>query len=63
MPKSRQRWVTSLSTSSKRAGIEQQIDALARRQLAGVVLAAEALLAAAQLGAALELREMLDVSI
>ena len=37
------------------AGIEQQLDPLARRQLAGLVLALEALLAAAQFGAALEI--------
>ena len=55
MPKSRQRCVTSLSTSSKRAGIEEQVDALARGQLAGLVLAAR-VLAAAELGAALELQ-------
>ena len=42
------------------AGIEQQVDALARRQLAGLVLPAEALLAAAELGAALEVLEVLD---
>ena len=41
----------------ERAGIEQEVDALARGQLAGLVLAAQALLAAAQLGAALELGE------
>ena len=54
IPKSRQRCVTSLSTSSKVPGIEQQIDALARRQLAGVVLPATADLAAAELGAPFE---------
>ena len=39
----------------ERAGIEQEIDALARRELAGVVLALEAGLAAA------ELREPLEI--
>ena len=38
MPKSRQRWVTSLSTSSNDAGIEQQVDPLARVSLPAVVL-------------------------
>ena len=60
MPKSRQRWVTSLSISSKVPGIEQQIDALARGQLAGVVLLLQPLLAAAQFRAPLEVGEMLD---
>ena len=41
----------------ERAGIEQQLDALARRELAGRVLPVEALLAAAELGAALEIVE------
>jgi hypothetical protein len=41
------------------AGIQQQVDALARRQLAGVVLPAKTLFAAAQLGAAFEIVEML----
>ena len=41
-------------------GIEQQIDALARGQLAGFVLPAEAILAAAQFRAALQLFEMLE---
>ena len=44
----------------ERAGIEQQLDPLARGQLAGVVLALEALLAAAELGAPLEVGEMSD---
>ena len=42
----------------ERAGIEQQVDALARRELAGVVLPLQPLLAAAQLGAPLEVLEM-----
>ena len=42
----------------ERSGIEQQIDPLARRQLAGVVLPFEAILAAAEFGAALEVCEM-----
>ena len=46
----------------ERAGVEQQVDALARRQLAGLVLAAQALLAAAQLGEALEVGETLGRS-
>ena len=41
------------------AGVEQQIDALARRQLAGVVLPLHPIGAAAELGAALELLEIL----
>ena len=44
----------------ERAGIEQEVDALARRQLAGVVLLLEAVFAAAELGAALEILEMFD---
>ena len=47
----------------ERAGIEQQVDALARGQLAGVVLLLQPLLAAAELGAALEVVEILSVSI
>ena len=39
------------------AGVEQKIDALARRQLAGVVLPAQTLFPAAELGAALEAGE------
>ena len=58
IPKSRQRWVTSLSSSSKVPGIEQQLDPLARGQLAGGVLAlCSRVLAAAELGAALEVGE------
>ena len=60
MPKSRQRWVTSLSTSSKEPGIEQEIDPLARRELAGVVLPLQPIVAAAAFGAALEVCEMLE---
>ena len=41
----------------ERARIEQEIDPLARGQLAGLVLAAQPLLAAALLGAAFEIRE------
>jgi len=44
----------------ERARVEQQFDALARRQLAGVVVPLEPLVAAAQLGAAFEIGE--DVS-
>ena len=39
------------------ARIEEQIDAFASRQLAGVVLPAQPLLAAAELGAAFEIGE------
>jgi hypothetical protein len=45
----------------ERAGIEQQVDPLARGQLAGLVLLAQAGLAAAEFGAALELLEMLQL--
>ena len=38
----------------ERAGVEEQLDALAGRQLAAVVLALDALLAAAELGAVLQ---------
>ena len=65
IPKSWQRCVTSASISSKRAGIEQQRDALARRQLAGLVLALEPLLAAAELGTTQQLGKLvgaLDIS-
>ena len=41
----------------ERPGVEEPIDALARRQFAGVVMAAQPLLAAAQLGAAFEIGE------
>jgi hypothetical protein len=41
----------------ERTGIEQQIDALARRQLARLVLAAQPLLAAALLRATFEIGE------
>ena len=49
--------MTSLSISSKVPGVEQQVDALARRQLAGRALALEAFFSASQLGAPLELVE------
>ena len=39
------------------AGVEQEVDALARRQLARVVLPAQPILAAAKFGAALEVGE------
>ena len=61
MPKSRQRWVTNLSISSKVSGSNSRVDALARRQLARVALAAQPLLAAAQLGAALQVVETSDI--
>ena len=57
MPKSRQRWVTKASISSNVSGVEEQLDALARGQLAGVALALQPLLAAAQRGAALKVVE------
>jgi hypothetical protein len=41
----------------ERAGVEQQIDPLARGELAGGVLFVEPVLAAAELGAPLETRE------
>ena len=50
MPKSRQRCVTSLSSLFEGAFVEQQIDALARRELAFLVLPRAALRAAALLG-------------
>ena len=43
----------------ERAGVEQQVDALARGQLAGVALAAETILAPAQLGAPLEIGQVI----
>ena len=43
----------------ERARVEQQIDALARRQLASVVLAAQPLFSPAEFGAALEAGEHL----
>jgi hypothetical protein len=42
------------------AGIEEQIDPLTRRELAGLVLAPQPLVSAAALGAALEILEILD---
>ena len=44
----------------ERARIEQEFDPLARRQLAGLVLLAEPILAAAELRAALQLFEILE---
>jgi hypothetical protein len=44
----------------ERPRIEQNVDALARRELAAVVLLLEAIFTAPQLGAALEIFEMLD---
>lgn len=41
----------------ERAGVEQEIDALAGGQLARIVLATQPLFPAAELGAALEIRE------
>ena len=40
------------------AGVEQQVDALARRQLAGFALPPQPILAATQLGAAFEIGEV-----
>jgi hypothetical protein len=45
----------------KRAGIEQQIDPLARRELPGLVLPAQPILAASELRAALEILEVSEV--
>ena len=42
----------------ERARVEEQIDALARRKLAGIVLPAQPILAASQYSAALEIFEM-----
>ena len=39
------------------AGIEQEVDPLAGREFSGIVLAPEPLVAAAELGAAFEIRE------
>src|SRR6185503_2885904 len=41
------------------AGVEQEVDALARRQLAGFALAAETFLAPAQLGPPLEIGQVI----
>ena len=60
MPKSAQRWVTNLSSSTKLPAIEQRVDALARGQLAGLVLLVDALGAAAERGLRLHLLEPLD---
>ena len=48
MPKSVQRCSTNMSHSSKRALVEQELEALARGELALGVLRVDALLAAAQ---------------
>ena len=61
MPKSRQRWVTELVELVEGAGVEQQLDALARGQLAGLVLLADALLAAAELCCRKPPLQLLDV--
>ena len=57
IPKSWQRCVTSASISSKVSGIEQQRDALARGELARLVLTTKAVLTAAKLGETEELAE------
>ena len=49
MPNSTERCSTNMSNSSKRALVEQKLDALARGQLAAGVLRLDALLAAAEL--------------
>ena len=49
--------MTSLSTLLEGAGIEEQLHALARHELAGLVLPAQALLAAAEFGAPLEVAQ------
>ena len=46
MPKSTARWVTNMSYSSKAAGIEQHVEALAGGELALAVLGVDALLPA-----------------
>jgi len=43
----------------ERPGVEEQVDALARRELAGLVLASQTVRAAAQLGEALEVSKTL----
>jgi hypothetical protein len=45
----------------ERAGIEQQLDALARGQLAALVLSVDARLAAAELGLGVQLFELLEL--
>jgi hypothetical protein len=48
MPKSRDRWVTELVQLLECPRVEQQIHALARRELPRFMLAAKAILAAAE---------------
>ena len=45
----------------ERAGVEQRIDTLASRQLAGLVLLLDPLLAAAELGLVAAARELLQI--
>ena len=54
MPKSRQRWVTKASISSKVSAVEEELHALTRGQLARVALALQPLFPTAQRGAALK---------
>jgi hypothetical protein len=60
MPKSRHRCVTSLSVSClERAGVEEEIDPLARGELPGLVLLLPAGGAAAELRAPFEVVEVI----
>jgi hypothetical protein len=45
----------------ERSGVEQQLDSFPRRELAGLVLALDAIEAAAQLGPGIELVEVLEL--
>jgi hypothetical protein len=54
MPKSVQRWTTKPIELDEGAGVEEQVDALARRELAGLVLLRDALGAAPIEGAAVQ---------
>ena len=60
MPKSVARWVTNMSYSSKRAGIEQHVEPLAGGELALAVLGVDARLAAAEPGRGAPLLQRLD---
>ena len=60
MPKSWLWWTTNLSTSMKRAGVEQELEPLARGLLAGLVLAANALGAAGKLGLRVAATQLLE---
>ena len=60
MPKSWLWWTTKLVDLDEGAGIEQQLEPLARRLLAGLVLAANPLLAAAELGLGVASTQLLE---